>query len=251
MNLIKILKESFIFLRKYPKFFIPRLISVTIWIVFYILLLETLTSITFSNYISKLAGSIFPLGIMILIFSPISVIIYSMYPTLVKSYKRKGLFSFKKSLKTAIKKFPKAFVVIVLPVLIMTFLATPFAGIALIGYIKDVISYMIIGIISTIFIIIIFSIMFYFAPSSIIIKDIGAINSLKESWSLGKNNFKEIGIITVFSFSILVLGYLIPGSFKFAGIIGFVVGRYLQGIIGTYLIIVNPNLYLGLTYSHN
>lgn len=247
MNLLKVFIESFEFLKKYPKFFLPKLVSVTIWNIFYVFLFETITSLKLSTYASQVSGSLGPILVMLLVFSPISVIVYSMYPNLVKSYKKNNSFSFYKSFIIAIEKFPKAMVVFATPIIITVMLITPFVSLALIGYSIGNEVFILVGAIPGIVITIIFTILFYFAPSSIIIRDIGIIESLEESWTLGRKNFKEVSMITLFSFGLLLSGYIFSGSLKTAGIIGFLFGRYIQAVFGTYLTVLNPDLYLGIS----
>ncbi|MFB6088506.1 MAG: hypothetical protein ABEK36_01880 [Candidatus Aenigmatarchaeota archaeon] len=246
MKLIKNLKESLFFLKKYPKFFVPSMISITIWTGFYILLLDTLTSITLTNYVNTVSGSLSSLLLLILLFSPISVLIYAMYPTLVKDYEEKKSFSFKKAIRIAFQRFPQIFASMVLPSLFISFMASPFVALIIWGYIQESMYLSILGGIVTLIIFVVFTVMFYFAPTSIILKGDNVSDSFRKSWDMGKKNFSELSLIIILSLVILLIGYSIPNKLKLVGMSGFIIGRYLEGILETYLKVINPNIYLDI-----
>ncbi|MFB6076292.1 MAG: hypothetical protein ABEK17_04060 [Candidatus Aenigmatarchaeota archaeon] len=246
MKLTKNLKESLLFLKKYPKFFIPSMISITIWTGFYILLLDTLTSITLTNYVDTVSNSLSPLLLLIVLFSPISVLIYAMYPTMVKDYEEKKSFSFRKAIEIAFQKFPKIFVTMVLPSLFISFMASPFVALIILGSIQGNTYLAILGGIITFIIFVVFTVMFYFAPTSIILKGNNVSDSFRKSWDIGKKNFSELSLIVILSLIILLMGYFIPNKLKIIGISGFIIGRYLEGILETYLKVINPNIYLDI-----
>lgn len=247
MNILKVIKESFIFLEKYPKFFVPKFISVTIWNVFYVMLFEFLTTLNLSKLVSEFASSSPAFLTMIIVFTPVSIIVYSMYPILVKSYKENNTFTFKKAFYTALRKFPKAIIVFSLPVVLGALAISPSLSVGLYGYYTGNQLLLISGAVVSFIVLVFFAVMFYFAPASLIIRDVGIKSSLKEGWGLGKKHFKEVGGIALFSFSLLIVGYFFSGYLRGASIVGFLLGRYLQALFGTYTTVLNPDLYLNVS----
>jgi len=239
-----VLAQSLRFLKENPRFFLPKLISITISNALYINLIYSFQSLS-----AVLApAALIKIGLVVLIVFPMSNFVFGLYPTLVKNYQNDNKFDFSTAARVSLQRLPQLLAVLLIATIITSVIIAPFVALLYFGYFTSNLTWMIAGGVVTALIILIMSIIFYFAPTSTILDRQASITtSFKESYTLACDiPWKLLGI-TLFSGALLVASYTLTGVLEQLGIIAFFIGRYIGVMVSTYLTIINPEMYLSLT----
>ncbi len=241
MGFFAVLKGSFAELRKNPLLFLPKMISVTIWLIPYILLMQSakvdLLRATVSQETLLYTALIF-------ILSPLWLIIDSMYPVLVLQQKKKKRLDFSAALRHVLGRLLQLLAFLLLLVVATTICFLPFAALLALGLALAFLPLIMLGILGTAVLVFIGGIALYFVPTSVILEKAGFAESFRTGFTLAQKNFSEVFWLTLISFLFLVFAFALEGTLGELGFAGFIVGRYLGGIVTVYLYVVNPTAYL-------
>lgn len=249
MELPYILKESLKLLIKKPKVFIPRLVT-TLLYSFYILLLGKILIDLSSGITSALWNDILSLIPFIVLLPPIDLITYAMYPSMVHDYQSGREISLLNSFKKAIRAWRVILaLLILLTVLFVTFLfIMSLFSIALITT-KNVL-FLFLTIFIILALIIISAILLFFVVPIAVIENKGVIDSFRESFQLGLRHKGNLFRVNLFFMALMLITFLIVMVTNFQGILAyyaillFVITRFLQALIYTYICIINPYFYI-------
>lgn len=245
MKTLIVLYSSLLFLRRQPLFFIPALVSTTITNAFFLFFLYQFGVGSFSTEPPTLDVALLYL-IGSIVVGAISIALHGMYPTMVKDYLKTRKFGMKKSWNVSLNRLPRTFASVFIPVLIATVPLVFAMTIALLGYITGSLVLVILGVLTTAAIIIATAILFYFAPTSIIISNRTLSQAFRESFGLSKRYRRDVSLAVFVSFILYTLALFTTGTAQTASISLFLILRYSRSIVSAYLAVVNPTLYLGL-----
>lgn len=237
MYLRKLLKESAKELRERPSFFIPKVTVSLIgsaWMLGIIYLIgDPMTASESQTQALLLALSFFPVMAFLGILSPVVV---------AEMVKNNGKLI--ESLKTCLGYTPRLIVASILMIFAIVAVTIP-AYIGLIGFILfNSIPALIIGLTTSIAALVLMTYGIYFLP--ITLTENSAIESVKESFKASKENKREVSLLLVFSFTLLILAAFSSGAAQKLGAAGFVLGRVISAVVSTYTVIISPKMYLDL-----
>ncbi len=240
MGFISILKGAFTELFRNPVLFIPKMISVTIWILPYLYLLQ---QARFDLAAARVSWGTLSATALIFLISPVWLLIDSMYPVLVEQQRKKKRLDFRAALDHVLGKFLKLFGLFLILLIAMTAVSTPFTMLIAFGYVYAFLPALLLGILGIAAIIFIGGIALYFVPTALILEKIGIAESLKAGFRMSKQNFSLVFWLTMASFIFLALSFFLEGTMEALGVAGFIFGRYLGGIVTVYMYVVNPTAY--------
>ena len=213
------------------------------------------TSTEETYYVSTPPGwylpSVFVLMILIFVFS---ILVYGMYPLMVKDHIEKKELNFKTSFLFACHKFWSLLGALLLAILIIIAIsiAISFAVIAP-SMSSNIPIGVIIGVIVEIIVIFLIAVFFYYIPPAIILDDLKAIEGFGRSWEVGKKNYLFTLLIylipsliggVIYGILIGLPAYLGAGiSYIFILLISYaIIGLF----IGTWTVIIQSYAYYGL-----
>lgn len=230
-----VLRESLVFLLEEPLFFVPILISTTLWSALFVSLL--LLPLEQSVTIYLWAG--LPL-------IAVSTLLKMMYPTLVRDY-HEGSFDFRKALEISFYRLPRTLAVFLIPTLIGGALLVLPLMVFVTGYaIGNIVLMTAAGILGLVMMAGLMA-LFYFAPTSVILDDTDVMEAVGESFFLSTEYDTEVVLLVVVSLIIFGISALLTGAARGAGLTLFVIFRYLGALVSAYIWIVNPEMYLELS----
>lgn len=241
MGFFSILTGAFTELRKNPVLFIPKMISVTIWLLPYLYLLQ---QAKFDLAAAQLSEGTLLASAAIFLLSPLWVVIDSMYPVLVEQQKRGKRLDFRAALNHVLGKFLKIFGLFLVILIATTLLTLPFTLLLAFGYAFLILPALALGIFGIAAVIFVGGIALYFVPTSLILERAGIVNSFKTGFAMTQANFNLVFWLTLASFLFLALAFFLEGSLETLGVLGFVLGRYAGGVVTVYMYVVNPSAYL-------
>jgi hypothetical protein len=255
MNLLSILKESLLLLKKQPKAFIPKFITTGLYS-FSTLWVAQLTVRAFEVLARGGSGAagILAETPLLIVFATllyfIDIVSYAMYPSIVKDYNENKPVSLKHALADALK----AWSMIVTLGLLIPLVAVVMAVVIIVTYVLAVqLSLNILfyaGILLALLFAFAFSMAVFFTIPVAVVEKKSMLASFWESINL---SFKHKGDLFRMNavFLLLILATLalsMLSDFKgLAGVLSiavFIVVRLLQAIVYTYLSVVNPYFYV-------
>jgi len=241
MGFLSILTGSAKELYKRPVLFLPKMISVTFWLVPYILLLEQSKADLAAGTVSM--EMLFYTALIFLL-SPVWLVIDSMYPILVKQLRsKKKKLDFKKALMEVLSKFWRILAVFLIILFVMVVLTLPPTFLLSLGIVTGFFPLLSMGMVLLFVLVVALSILLYFVPTTIVLEKTGVAGAFKSGFGLTKKNFSLVTLLSVFSLAFFALAFLFEGEAEVFGLVGFILARYLGGIFTVYLYIVNPSAY--------
>lgn len=236
-----ILGGSFAELRRSPLLFLPKMVSVTFWIIPYLLLMQSLKVDLLRATVSTETWGAMAL---LLLLTPVWLIIDSMYPVLVEQRRKKKKLDFSAALRHVLGRMLPLIALFIAIIVIATICFLPFASLMAFGIVYSLLPALGLGLLGAAIIIFVGGIALYFVPTSIILEKAGFAESFRRGFTLTQRNFSLVFWLTLLSFFFLILSFVLEGTLGALGILGFIAGRYLGGIVTVYLYIVNPIAYL-------
>lgn len=260
MDLIQIFIESLGLLSKKPRVFIPRFLTTGLYSV-YLLALAYLTlevnRIVLSVELSPEAvRGMLPLLLLYLFLILISALFlyfidllsYAMYPSIVRDYQDGREINLRKALGEALGKWK---VLLVLEILII--LASGISSlIFFLFYVLDqsIGGFMILGLLVVFLLIMGFAVLIFFVVPTAIIENKGVLDSFRNGVKLGleyRNDLIRLNLFfLILAIITLSLGMLsnLQGIVGVSAIVSFLIIRFFQALVYTYISIVNPYLFL-------
>jgi hypothetical protein len=83
----------------------------------------------------------------------------------------------------------------------------------------------------------------FFLPVSVS-KGGGLFESVLDSAKTSRTNSREVTALTLFSFVLLGMAFLMQGALQSIGVIGFVTSRFVSAVTTTYILVVSPKMYV-------
>lgn len=221
--------------------FLPKLISVTLWNIVYLQAFYGLNNLKNIQpaFLFRYLGLIIP-------FSIISTYIFALYVNLSQQYSEDKSINLKNSLRKSLGRIIPLLIILLLIAIITSLIVSPLMLIGIYGFITQNGLLMILGASLSAIALIGCSVIFYFAPTGVALKDKSIFNSINQSLKFSRSHTTGIIAINLISGGLLLLGFISSGNLKSFGVLGFLFGRYLSGIVSTYVTIVNPYFYLDL-----
>lgn len=246
MKAILVLKDSLAFLKRQPLFFVPGLLSTTVWNIF---LVYFIIQFGLNLYSLKPPERFDALPLYVAGFFMVflvSLLLHSMYPTLVKSYRQSKRLDFSEALSVALNRLPRVFLAVLTPALLVAVPASLATAVAVLGYRLNVLPLVVLGVVMAFVIVFVIAVRFYFAPSSIVIHNLRVSESFGKSFELSRKYRRDVTVAVLLFFALLALAFLLPGLVRVASLGVFVAIQYASSLISAYLSVVSPNLYLEL-----
>lgn len=235
MNLEKLLTESLHELSDRPSYFAPKIITSlmgSLWILSALNTMQgALTASEPDLEALKMSLAIFPFVLFLGVLSPVIV------AEMVKN--QSSLFkASKKSLKNAPRLAAASIALIILfsaatiPAYIGMFAFLVYSNLLL----------LLLGLSITIGLVILLSYGIYFLPVTLTENSVS--KSLEASFEASNNYRKEVSILLIISFALLLFSSMSTGAMQGLGVTGFILGRVLSSVITTYTLIVSPKAYM-------
>ena len=257
MDLIELLKDSLKLLRTKPKVFIPKFVTTALYTVCIIVLMkitlelnELATGFMFAERaaIIQLAGYALLTLIFLVFIYFIDLLTYAMYPSIVSDYHSKKEISLRKALREALDSWLILIVLGITISVMAVFIIIPF-GIFMTLVWENL--YLMLFLLSIVLVIIlVFAMLVFFVIPVAVIEKKGFTQTFRDSFRLSlKHRWSVLGINLVFLFLTLLtlaIGMLsgFQGSAGYLAIALFVLVRFVQATIYTYISVINPYFYV-------
>lgn len=260
MHFIDAIVNSFSLLKKEPKLFIPKFFIAAVYGIMMLLTMNVMVSLTEFIFMGNLiqasvyAAEMLPFVMTLFIFSLFALLldtfINSMYPKMVDDFYRKNKISFTDAVKSAFSRsltvIPSIFVALFLFMLV----STPFIlwlAFALVS--NDIIGIILSGVLLIIASLTTTIIFYLIYPVSMLEKK-GIVGTLEKSFSLSKSNFRDISKASVFQLLFALVSFALAAvSDKPEFLLLFIISRFLTALIATYIIVLNPVMYIEIRKS--
>jgi len=224
-----------------PMLFAPKFVSVTVYAVIYAWIIAETKATLATGTISP--GYFFA-NIAALLFMPAWIAIDSMYPKLVEQLLAQKRLDFWEAIKHSLSKFFSVFAFMLSFMFISVLLAFPFIMLAADGMTTGNAASIAGGAAGALFVLFVLVVVSYFMPTSILLEKKGLVESVVEGFGATRKNLKLVLALSIFSFVVLIAGFALEGAMEGIGIAGFVIARYLGGVLTVYLYVINPTAYI-------
>ncbi|MDY6778574.1 MAG: hypothetical protein SVU32_07955 [Candidatus Nanohaloarchaea archaeon] len=238
MALRRVLSDALTLLLEQPRIFLPRLIMTVLWSLFWI---ELIHGIKNPAALTVPQAQIL-LG-FILLMTPLQIWVYNSYFIIVRQY-HDGHVSLIDAFRDGISRILEGLGAFLLGFTASLVLGLPGALLMAQGLVASNILLITVGVIEIGFALIATTILFYFVPASVVLGENGFLHNLREGLQTGQQYRREVTLLTLLTFGLLLLTTVLEGRLKTIGTIGFILGRALSAIISVYLLIVNPKMFL-------
>ncbi|MDY6788886.1 MAG: hypothetical protein SVV03_02875 [Candidatus Nanohaloarchaea archaeon] len=219
--------------------FVPKLVIVGIWSFYWIYL----ANLIFNPSLVNLDRLSFLLGLMI-IMAPFHIWVNNFYFFLVEQNKERGKTDFYKGFKEGFKKIPEAAAAFILSIMIGVAASIPGILVIFAGFKGGIWSLTVLGILLMVSATLIVSVMFYFTPVSVVVGEEKFFDSFKKGLNASRENRFEVSMLVMIAFILLLFANIFEGLLGVLGIIGFFIGRLFTGVIGVYVLLINPEMFL-------
>ncbi|MFH1239636.1 MAG: hypothetical protein V1672_00290 [Candidatus Diapherotrites archaeon] len=255
MHFIDALVNSFNLLKKKPKLFLPKFLIAAVYGVMMLLTMDILVSLTefiFTENQSQAAvyaAEMLPVVSTLFIFSLfvllLDTFINSMYPKMVDDFYKKKKISFTDAVKSAFSRslivipsiFTALFIFMLVSMPFILWMAFSLVSNDIVGIILSGILLIIAELITTI--------MFYLIYPVSMLEKKGVFGTLGKSFSLSKSNFKDISKASIFQLLLSFVSFVLAAvADKPEFLFLFIVSRFLTALIATYIIVLNPVIYM-------
>jgi len=262
MNLLAVLRESLVLVRKQPKVFIPKLVTTafysfyTIWAASLTLRVYALSRVGAVEELSPLLQETMLLFVFIIFLYFMDLVSYSMYPRIVSDYLKKKPVSLTAALASAMSVWK---VILSLGALIFLFLLTVMAVAVFVQVMSLTLSTpLLIWLLAPFVIlsILIFSVLVFFVIPIAVVEKKSLISSFVKSFSLGLKYKGDLLKVNLFFLAMalvtLAIGILSEstGLVAFVSLAAFVGVRLIQAVVYTYMSVVNPYFYMRVRKTH-
>ena len=260
MHFIDAIVTSFSLLKKKPKLFLPKFLIAAVYGIMMLLTMDIMVSLIEFAFMENrsqaaiYAAEMFPFVMTLFIFSLFALLfdtfINSMYPKMVDDFYRKKKISFKDAVKSAFSRSLTVIPSIFVALLIFMLVSTPF----ILWMAFALVSNDIVGVIlSALFLIIAelaTTIIFYLIYPVSMLEKKGIFGTLGKSFSLSKSNFKDISKASVLQLLFSLVSFILAAvADKPEFLFLFIVSRFLTALIATYIIVLNPVMYMEIKKS--
>jgi len=257
MHFIDAIVNSFNLLKKNPKLFLPKFLIAAVYGIMMLLTMDVMVSLTEFTFMGPpsqaalYAAEMLPVVSMLFIFSLFALLldtfINSMYPKMVDDFYKKNKISFTDAVKSAFSRSLIVIPSIFVALLIFMLVSMPFIfwmAFALVS--NDIVGIILSGIL-LIMAELVTTIIFYLIYPVSMLEQKGIFGTLGKSFSLSKSNFKDISQASVFQLLLsLVSLFLAAVADKPEFLLLFIVSRFLTALIATYIIVLNPVMYMAI-----
>lgn len=253
MELIQVLRESINMLRAEPKLFVPRLGTTLLYTLFILKSAQVIVKATTGSAgIWDLLALIF-FSILLL---AVDILVYGMYSSLAEQFKRSRVVSLRIALSSALSRGKT---LLLLGFTAIVFLSVAIILITLSAVLAVVLQRVELIILSFLFIVVallLFAFVFFFAVPSAVIEELGWVEALSRSVTLGRENAGLVLKLNIFfGFLVLLTLYIatvteMKGKAFELAIIFFILARLVQVLVYTYISVATPTAFL-LVRSEN
>lgn len=245
MRFRTVLVESFRMLRDDPRIFIPRLAMTLIWSVFWLYLVylfDSSTTVTTDHIV-------YP-AIFVFIMTPVELWVYNAYFFMVKQQHEHDDIQMQDAFQRGLFRLPQSITMFCLLGTMAAILGTPGAILFLYGLSMNLLAFQLVGLVISITAVLGVMLTAYFTPISVVLGEQSFFQNVKNGLTTSRDARHSVYLITLFSFTVLLLAGVARGSLQQIGIAGFLVGRLLASVESVYLLIVNPELFLQHEEQH-
>jgi hypothetical protein len=245
MTLKTVLEDAFVLLRQHPRIFLPRLVMTLVWSAFWIVIIRLV-----QNPLAITFRELAAITLLFLIMLPFQIWVYNAYFILVKQHKE-GDFRLVDSFKQGLRKLPEGIAAFAL--ILAAAIAVSLPGIVsfAFGTVRHIPFLQALGVLLMVSGVLAVLVLSFFTPAAVVIGEQTFMDNLERGVMAAHNERREVIIITVLSFVILVLTQFVHSSLATLGVIGFIVGRLVAAVVSVYFLLVNPELFLQTTQSAN
>ena len=227
-ELFRILRESFQLLFREPKLFLPKLVS------------AVLSSLWLLGLISGELNYLYAVVTLPLI-GFLGVFVSVMVAAMVK-YRGEDRLLLKGLAETS-SKWKPVFAASIFFLVSGFIVSLPLSiGLYFYYFTKSVVP-LVAGGATTLIVVLALSFFSYFVPITLY-EEKSFLSGLKSSALTSTENVGDIAALTLFSFAMLGVATFTGSTLEVLGAVGFLIGRLVSSVVGTYLFVVSPKYYL-------
>ncbi len=238
MGIFKVLKNSLKLLRNRPKIFLPKILENLVFSFLWLYLANLLV-----NPLETTFSEVWPLLVVWALLTPVHIWIFNSYIMMVQLWDKND-FCMKKAFKQGFFKIPHSLGSMIITISLAIGVSLPGFFFFQQGIAKDSLAFIYLGtgwLLATLFSVFVIS---YLAPTSVIIGEKNFKQNLKDGFKASNQLKGIIAVLTVITFSLLIVTIMLEGVFRSIGIAGYFVFRIIYAIINVYVLIINPSLLL-------
>ncbi len=220
---------------------LPRIVMSLIWSIFWIgavSLLQNPAQVTLNQFLTVTT--------VYLILTPIQIWVYNGYFIMVQQFNEEQL-DLRAASKSGFRKIPQGLAAFLLIAATATAAGLPGLIIMMYGTVLQHLLLQVVGGILVLGAVITVIILSFFAPASVVIGHQSFVQNVKHGVYAAHRKRSAVTLITAFSFATLLLTQFLHSGLEYVGMIGFVIGRLVAAVIGVYILVVNPKLFLQTT----
>ncbi|MBN2014613.1 MAG: hypothetical protein JW778_05490 [Candidatus Altiarchaeota archaeon] len=263
MSVFHVLRDSFNLLLKKPKIFLPNLFASSLYAFSELVLvkvsIDIMSMVQYSPVyppMEDLRSSLLVfLGVLLFfpVIGVIDLVTYSMYPAIVADYNSGGVVSLRKAFRDALSAW-RVWLALGVIFLFFAFFVFVLIGIfAVVAFVLNNLLILFIGAVLFIILVLLFMLVVFFVMPVGVIEKSGIVESFRESFSLGLKHPGEVVFLNVFILVVVIAAFLagnlmgverISLEITLLAVVLFLLVRFIQSIIYTYVCVVNPYFYV-------
>lgn len=240
MSLRTVLADAFTMLRERPVLFLPRLAMTLVWSVFWLVLVRGLLDPVF--FLQHPERVLILLGFF-LVFAPVQVLVYNLYFIAVRQHSD-GDIDLWTAAREGFWKLPQGIGAFLVMGMLVGVTSLPGTALIVLGVYQARLLLVGVGALLIAAAVIVVAVVFFFAPAAAVIGEESFLTNLRHGLHASREGRRDVFLITVGSFVLLIGTNAVQGALETAGIVGFFIGRLVAAVIGVYVLIVNPDLFL-------
>lgn len=250
MQIRQVLVEAFQLLREEPRLFLPRIVMTFLWSFFWIYAAQIFRTALAPDTVVSLE-TVTVTSILAMILVPVQLAVYNAYFIMARQHETVKHINMHDAFYRGLLKLPESIAVFSLLGTMALILGMPGAMIFLYGIALQNGYVMMAGLVLSGTAVSAVMLLSYFTPVSVVLGEKSFLENIKEGVQVSRTERHAILVLTLLSFATLLLTFLVDGGLRQAGIVGFFLGRFVAAVLGVYLIIINPELFLHVEKKKN
>lgn len=224
--------------RQHPLVFLPRILMTTVWSIYWLYIVQLLL-----HPATVTLHDITVVSTVTVVLSTMQIWLYTTYFLIAQQYEHDRL-DLADAFRTAAGKLPRSIAVFGLLGTVCLVLGTPGAIMYMYGQEIGYSLLQIGGIAWSIAAVFGVMVTAYFAPVAVVLGEYSFIKNLRNGIQASREDRREVVLATAFAFGALLLTTVVRGEFWEIGVAGFFLGRIIAAVMETYLLLINPELFL-------
>lgn len=233
-----VMLRAFRLVRQHPLVFLPRIAMTTVWSIYWVYIIRLLL-----NPATVTLRDITIVSAVTVVLSTLQIWLYTTYFLIAKQYEHDDL-RLADAFREAAAKLPRSIAVFGLLGTVCLMLGTPGAVMYMYGQEMGYNLFQIGGIVWSLAAVFGVMVTAYFAPVAVVLGEYSFVKNLRNGIQASREDRREVVLATAFAFGALLFTSVLRGEFWELGILGFFLGRVVAAVTETYLLLINPELFL-------